>query len=372
MSRTVGHVRVLLSGAATLLLCVLMIGGCENSPEDELLEGRQALTEGDAERAEKHLRAAQEADSDLVEARRMMASVKVLREDFEEAEEILDDLWEELKLDRERDLNSDQRRTRQLMNKQYTELYRQWAGSIDRSDEPESFSEVVERGLERNSRDGRLNSMLVDFYRQRADEYIEQNERIRAAEQLERIEDLHIFADTRRQARQEARQLRREAFFEEASTRFESDLRPNLMEGASYDPDSESIELSVEQPLDGRLDPDDDEAVDQARTMAVQTLMPTLSQFAVSLGDLEAESVDFYGVELPALRIVDEEFRPGHYDMVVVLQRDDLFDMAFEYAEYERLRPDDESRQQKEPEVGEIVIEDDRIELHTERAQPVQ
>ena len=319
--------------------------GCEDSPEDKLMDGRQALATRQADLAEERLQAAIEADPDLVEAKRLMANVHMVRHDFQTAETTLQQLWDEQGLDHEADLSVDERRTRQLMNKQYTELYRQWAKSIDTSRDPDEFERIGQIGLQHNSRDSKLNTMMVDFYRERADRLIEQNKRIEAAEMLERIDDLHTFTDIRRSSRNRAHQVRREAFFEQAQIRFQEDLQPDLMESNAYDPEAKVVRMSIEQPIDRRLDPDDDEAMEQARNMATQTLLPTLSQFATALGGLAVEDVDLSALELPERTIAEENFRPGHYDMVVEVELSTLIDMAFEYAEHERTHTGEPARE---------------------------
>ncbi len=365
MSRRIGQSSSLLWGGIVTLFLAFAVMGCESTPEDELMDGRQALTVRDADRAEEHLRAAIEANPELLEARRLMADVHMLRADYDLAEEVLDELWTELSFDIESDLDPDQRRTRMLMTNQYTNLYRKWAESIDYGERPESFESVAKTGLERNRRDSRLNSLMVEYYRARADEFVVKNDRLQAARMLEQIDELHTFTDTRREAREQARQLRREAFRDQAQERFETELRPDLVEAEAYDEQSRTIYLTVEQSLDRRLDPDDSEAVDLARMMAAQTLLPRLGQYALSLGGLEVESVEFSALEIPGLRIVDETFHSRRYDMVVGLTQDDLFDMAFDYAEYERLRPEDQPRIQAEPQIRQIVVEGDRISVET-------
>ena len=347
MSQTIWQRGSLRSGVArwfVILLGVAMVTlGCEDSPEDKLMDGRQALATRQADLAQERLEAAIEANPDLVEAKRLMANVYMLRHDFETAEQVLAQLWAEQGFDREGDLNADQRRTRQLMNKQYSDLYRQWAKSIDITEAPDELERVGQTGLQRNSRDSRLNAMMVEFYEERAERLIEQNDRVKAAEMLERIDDLHTFTDIRRASRERAHQVRREAFFESAQARFEEELQPDLMEGDSYDPETEIVRMAIEHPVDRRFDPDDDEAVEQARNMASQTLLPMLSQFTIALSDLDVEEVELSHLEVPEHDVVDENFRPSRYDMTVEFELSTLIDMAFEYAELERTRHDDQS-----------------------------
>ncbi len=325
-----------------LCWCMVGLGGCEDSPRDKFMDGRQALTARDADGAEKKLEAAIEADPELLEARRLMANVHMLRGDFDRAEATLDRLWEEQGYAQEAELDSDDRRTRQLMNKQYTELYRQWAASIDPVENPESFEAVGQTGLERNSRDFRLAAKMVDFYQDRADRLVEANELIEAAETLERIDELRTFTDTRREANRRARELRRQAFYEEAIERFDDELRSDLIDSGAYDAETRRITMSIDQPLDRRLEPDDDEALYQAQETAIQTLLPTISQLVTAIGGFEVDELDVESIDTEDFRnrvrdrIVDEGFEAGQYEITVAVERDELIQLAFEYGENRR------------------------------------
>ncbi len=325
-----------------LVATLALLSGCEESPRDKFMDGRQALTARDADGAEEKLQAAIEADPDLLEARRLMANVHLLRGDFEQAEATLDRLWDEQGFAHEAELDADARRTRQLMNKQYTELYRQWAASIDPMENPESFETVGQTGLERNSRDFRLAAMMVEFYQDRADRLIEANERIEAAEMLENIDDLRTFTDTRRAANRRATELRRQAFSDEAVERFDDEIRGDLIESGAYDPETHQITMSIDQPLDRRLDPDDQEALTRAQDMAIQTLLPTISQLVTSIGGFEVDELEVDQIDTEEFRdrvrdrIVNEDFEAGQYEMVVAVERRELIDLAFEYKEHRR------------------------------------
>lgn len=319
--------------AVIVVVPTLALTGCEDTPRDKLTDGKRSLADGNLEEAQRHFEAALKEDDELVEARRLMATTYIESGDFEAAERTLEQLWDDRGFDREGELSADERQVRQLMSEQFSELYRRWAESIDEVEYPERFEEIARTGLERNRRDSALNTMLVDFYEKRADRYVERSQPLLAAEMLERIDDLHRFPDTRRESRERARQLRRQAFGDEAVERFERELRPDLIDADNYDPQRDMIAMDVEQPLDRRLDPDDADAVDRARETAVQTLVPTLSQFAVAMAGLDTDDADTTALQLPELKIEREQFRPGHYEMTVAIERESLVDMAFEYAE---------------------------------------
>lgn len=347
-----------------VLSTALVTVGCEDTPKDKLTDAKRALAEGDIDRADDRLGAALELDPELVEARRMMANVDMRRGDFEAAQTTLETVWEDEGLDREGELTAEQRQFRQLVNEQFGNLYREWLDSIDPQSAPERFEEVGRSGLTRNRRDGQLNTSMLEFYQQRAERYIERNEPVKAAEQLERIDELHRFPDIRRESRQRARTLRRQAFVEEARQRFRDEIQPDLVETDSYDPDTELIRMVLEPPIDHRLDPDDDEDRQQARTTAIQMLIPTLSQFAGSLADLEKEEINLAAADIPELSIEEESFQAGDYRAVFTLELSTVIDLAFAYAEDLRTRPDEQRPEQGADDVTEVVIGDD-IELDT-------
>lgn len=346
-----------------LMVVAVAAAGCEDTPEDHLADGKRALADRDLDSAQQRFEAALDAEPGLVEARRLLATTFIRDGEYELAEQTLRELWDDEDFDNEADLSADERQTRQLMSEHFSELYRSWGQSIDAEDQPGHFEDVVRRGLERNSRDGTLNQMLADFYETRANRFVERGEPIRAAELLERIDDLHRFPDTRRESRQRARQLRRQAFGDDARQRFEAELQAELVDTEAYDPQSETLRMTIEQPPDSRFDPDDDDAVTQARRTAVQTVAPTLTQYAIDIGDLDPEQVDPADIELPELTVEDEDFGPGHYEMTVALELSGLVDMAFEMAE--GIRRADNGESGAGAGVGQFNVDDGAIKLDT-------
>ena len=347
--------------AATLCAGVLSMG-CDDTPRAKLSEGKQALAQGDYERAAQRLAAALDEDEELLEARRLKATARMEAGDYEVAERILEQLWEEGDYDDEGQLDGDERQTRQLISDQFSELYHRWAESIDLQEDPQRVEEIAWEGLKRNSRDSDLNRLLKDFYEQRADRYEEQSERLKAAEQLENIDELHRFPDTRRESRTRAEQLRREAFEEEALEQFEQRLRPDLVDNGVYDPDDQTLALVVEHPTDRGLKPEDTEAVDRARDTAVQMLMPTLWQYAAAMGGLDTDEVDDPPLDPPQLAVEDEQFHTASYEMTVSMHRDDLMEMAFNYHEYRRIKAEDEHPDAPQQDV---LVEQEDVELDT-------
>lgn len=348
--------------AVVLAAGILLSMGCENTPRDKLNDGKRALADGDLVEAEQRLEAALEADPELVEARRLLATTYIEDEQFEAAERELEELWDDQGFDREGELGADERQTRQLMSEQFSQLYQNWAKSVDPGDDPEQFEAIAQAGLERNSRDSTLNTMLVEFYEDWADRHVERSDKVQAAEMLERIDELHRFPDTRRESRKRAKQLRREAFEPEAVERFETELLPELEEMGAWNGDDEVISMTIGQPPDGRLDPEDEQAVEQARNTAAQTLVPTLSQYAVVMARVDSDEVETTAVQLPQLTVEDEEFGPGSYEMTVAMPLTELVDMAFALSEYERTDAADQPYQNADEEP---LVAGDKIPLDT-------
>lgn len=336
-----------------LLSAVMVLGACESSPQDKMREARSAILSGNADLAQERLEEVLSADGESFEARRLMANVHVIRGDFDKAEQTLQKLWDEEGLGGDGEFSDEQRRQRVLLRDQFNELYRRWVDALDPSADPETFEAVVRKGLERDGRNTRFNALLVDFYNERADRFVERNEKVRAAEELENVEGLRTFPDIRRSARERAANLRREAFGAQARARFEEKLQPDLMESESYDASRERVRLSVSQSVDRRLDPNSDEARVQARTIATRAIAPTIAQLAIGMTEFPFEEVELSALSMPEMAVEGENFRRGNYEMVVVIKLEDLISMAFGYAEYERTRPEESEEEVVAEEGGE-------------------
>ena len=314
----------------------LLFTACDPTPEDQLTEAKRALASGDLDRAETRLDDLLNAYPQMLEARRVQADAYIRRGEYELARDTLEALWQEQNLEQEGDLTADQRQFRQLLNDQFRKLYHQWAASIDPTEAPERFEAICLAGLERDSRDGKLNQLLVDFYQQRAERHIERNDLVGAAEQLERIDDLYQFPDVRRESRERAATLRRQAFFEEASLRFQDEVQPNLHASQIYDAEAGTLEFSLQPTLGRRIGPDDREARREARQTALQSLEPILKRLAADLAELSTADVEALPVEMPEIRVDDESVQAGQYRATVKIELDELMDLAFQFHEAHR------------------------------------
>lgn len=330
----------------SLMGLVLFTVACEKSTQDMMREGRGALAAGNYDVAEQRFNEALAAEPGLFEARRLLVDVQAGRGDFKGAEEALQALWEEEGLGADGELGAEQRRNRGLIRDQFDRLYRRWVEAIDPATDPETFEEVAKKGLERDSRNTRLNALLSEFYQERAERFVERGEKMRAAEELEKIEDLRIFADMRRQLRERAQNLRNEGFAQEARARFEEQIGPELIESESYDPVTEQLRLAVEQPVDRSLNPASEADRNQARELAIGSLVPTLAQMAVTLSGQPLEEEALGAIRMPKFTFDGEDFRRGRYSATVQLSLESLVEMAFEYAEQVRAQAEDETSEE--------------------------
>ncbi|MFU8805796.1 MAG: tetratricopeptide repeat protein [Bradymonadaceae bacterium] len=316
------------------LLCLLVAAmGCQDSPKDKLREGRSAIAAQNPDVAEARLNEALAADPNLIEARRLMADVHILRGDFQKAEETLQTLWTGHGFEKDdAQLQPEQRRHRQLINDQFSALYRGWAEALDSKENPDKFEEVLRKGLERDARSTRLNTLLVDHYSSRAERYIEQGEKVKAAEELEKIAGpgIRTFTERRQEANSRAANLRREAFVEAAKKRFESEIKPELVDAERFDEESGRILITVENEFPRRMSD-----VEQARAQTSPQLAPLIGALVVRIGGL-GEDADMKKFTTPEIGIMDEDLTRGQYSLSAAFTLDGAIDTAFTYHETRR------------------------------------
>lgn len=333
--------RTLLPRRLVLCLVVAIFAlavACESSPQDKMREARSAVVTGNADLAETRLTEVLAEDPESFEARRLMASVEILRGEYEAAEESLQTLWQEEGLDKEGDFTTVQNQRRGLLADQFNDLYRRWVEALDPMNEPEEFEEVVLRGLERDGRNTRFNALLLDFYQERADRLVEQNKKVEAAQMLEKIESLRTFPEIRREAMERAENLRLEAFTALARERFEENIQPGLMESDSYDSEAETIRLAINLTVDRGLDPSNEEDMERARRLATRAIAPTIAEMAISLTDIPFGQVELSQLSMPEITVAEENLRRGNFEMTAAIELENLIGSAFQYAEFERTR----------------------------------
>ncbi len=322
------------------LICTLvlsMAGGCKDHPKDKLREGRSALAAKNPDLAEARLNEALQADPTMIEARRLMIDVHLMRSDFPKAEQTLVALWNDLGFERPiTQIPPEERPNRQLMADQFNDLYRRWAESTQPAQNPEQFEEIVKKGLAHNPRSTRLNSMLVDFYKERAEKLLEHGEKLQAAKTLEQIPELLTLPNTRQAAITRAETLRHEAFNDAILARFENELKPQLIASNQFDTERNAVIIRLSEPVNRRLIPKNPADHAPARKQALETLAPKIAQTTIKIADLPADTPIEEFSELP-YSIVSENFVRGNFTLVVALPLTSIWELSFRLHEKNRL-----------------------------------
>ena len=216
--------------SALLLSATLALSACEKSAKEKLSEAYSAIQSKDADRAEAAIKDALAKEPDAEQAPVLMAQVHRLRAQYEKAEQELDGAWKKNSLDGDK-LSTQQKRMKQLFTEEYyPELYREWAESIDAVANPQKFEEIVLKGLKHEKDDKYLNTMLVEFYGKYAEKLIEQGKKAQGADTLEKIKPLYTSSKIRNEALTRASALRLEVYREGAQARFDTSIKPKLVE----------------------------------------------------------------------------------------------------------------------------------------------
>ncbi len=267
------HAQPLRRAAAWLALSLTCAFGpiaCEKSARDRLNEAGAAIAQEDPDRAEAALKEAVVKDPKLsTEVQRQMIKVHMLRGAFDKAEAELSGLWQELGLDGE-GLSVSQKREKGLLVDRSTELYLAWASSIDAAQTPTRYEEVVRKGLARDPKHPRLNTMLVDFYGDYAERLIKEDKKLQAAEVLDKIVPLMTSPQRRNAAQAQAATLRQEAYVAQVRARFEQELKPELVQAERWDDAKGQVLFTIEVEVERKLRPgrEEDEAAAQAVALA--------------------------------------------------------------------------------------------------------
>jgi tetratricopeptide (TPR) repeat protein len=293
--------------AVAWVACAWGAAGCEPTAKEKLVEARTALNAGDADKAEAALDAALAKDASLVEAERIKWRVFLLRKQYDKAEQALKDFSEKQGLGKE-GLPGDKKSLKRLVESDYNELYRLWAEGVG-ADSPTKYREVLEAGLARDPKDPELNRMLVAHLESVADASLKKGDKVGAAEAYEALLELRTMPATRKEARTQAVNLRKEIFMDAARTRFDGEVKPKL--GDLYDASSGTILYAIEAEVDRALNPRKPEDVTQAQAIAVAALGAQIQAHVRQIGGLGPE------VELikqpNGIKIIEESFERGVY-----------------------------------------------------------
>lgn len=328
--------------AACILATAVVTVGCEKGPKEQLRTAQAAVLAEKPDVAEDNLKAVLKADPDNVEARRLMAQVHKLRDQYAKAEEELNKLWADLGFDKEgAELSTEQRRQEQLIRDDFTELYREWAEAIDPKENPEKYEEVLRSGLKFDEKNPRLNSMLVEFYELRGEKLVEQGKKAEAADVFEKILELRTLPQKREQATERASNLRFEAHRDKALAYFNEKAKPKLIEQERWDEEAKAVVLSVEKDMPRGFNPKNEEQVGAARQAMFAELAGELQKIIVDATGISADA-NFKVLNRPSNlqmlqeNVVDEEVDRRDYTLTAKLPIEQVLKLGYEVREATR------------------------------------
>jgi hypothetical protein len=344
--------------AAALVLSVLALGpaACKQGPEEHLLSAKMAVLNAKPDVAEKHLKPVLEAQPDNFEAKRLMASVHQLRDDFAGAEEKFLALrkaqgFDEAAGESAKKLTTKQKSQRELLERDLLELYHDWATSLDPAADMATFEEVVQKGLAIDPKKPRLNTILVKAYENHAKKLVEQGKKIEAAEYYEKIPKLYTSSAMRDKAKERASNLRFEVNRVKMLAYFNKTAKPKLVADERYDAEKKIITFSVEQDVDEveeyftekkgtrvRLDPRKEKIKPIVHEYTVaKKLKPALIAVVVEATGIPADS-DFSKVQPPkGFEIVSAEATRRDYTIEASIPLDAVLKLGFEVRQQTRL-----------------------------------
>lgn len=248
--------RARLVGAVALMALVSWASfGCSKTPEERLRIAKSAVIKEKPDVAKENLEKVLDEKSDSFEGRRLMAKTHMLQEDYEKAEEGLKELWKESEFDDEdKDLSGSEQETKEELEEDFVEVYMAWADSIDRDDDPDKFEEVASSALDYDADKPDLNDMLLEFYNERAEASLDDDDKAKAAEYYESVLDLRALPQEREKARDEAQELRFEINRKEFTDYFEEKGKAKFEEDDTFnegdDDEDDTLTFSVEQSID--------------------------------------------------------------------------------------------------------------------------
>ncbi|MFP4599477.1 MAG: tetratricopeptide repeat protein [Persicimonas sp.] len=345
-----GRVRLLLVAALVAFVSWATLG-CQKTPEEQLRTAKGAVIKEKPDIAEENLEAVLAADSENFEARRLMGQVHQLRGNFAKAEESFTGLWDEAGFDDEgAELPTDQKSHKEALEENFTELYLDWADSLDPDEEPEKFEEVARKGLEVAPKKPSLNNMLVDFYESRAKQLVEKGEKLEAADTYEKILDLRTLPKNRSNAEERATNLRFEANKEQMLTYFNDKAKAKFEKADRYDEEEETITFTAEQPISEvekalkeeqggnvRLNPRNEKHAAIIQQATLQTkLGPALQKVVAEATGIDEDS-DFSGLQPPdGLEVDNWDAKGRTFVLTAKLPVDDLLKLGFQVKEQTR------------------------------------
>ena len=321
-------------GLVALIVFMALGAGCE---EDPMTRGRAALLGEKPAVAQEAFEKVLAKDPENLEARRLMAEVYRLQGDFAQAEKQLMEIWEKQGFGEEgKDLAPEQKSLRGRMSQQLEDVYIEWADSIEPAEEPQKFDEIVKKGLERDPKNTRLHTMMVEHLMDRAERLVEEGKKLEAADAFEAVLNYRTLPSQRDEADERAGNLRLEVFSNRVRDSFERELKPRLVEEKAWSDERKAVSVAIEAEVDRSLNPRSDEDVKRARTQARPAVALGLGATIARMTGVQIEQADMEKLGWPKHALDSEDFRRGRYGVKAYVALDDAIAYAFQAAERDR------------------------------------
>lgn len=293
-------------------------------------QGTAAVLSGQADLAEQQLGRVLKKDPENAEAARLMADVHRIRGSFLASEQALDNLWKAHGFDdTERELAPAEKALRSRMDEQYNDLYAEWVGKIDPTEDPETYEAVLRRGLARAPRSNRLNTLIVEFLIARAERAIEGNRKEDAAKAYEEVLAFGALPNVRTEAQEKARNLRLELFSDAVDKRLETEVKPRRTVNGQWSTERNGAMDRITMEVDRALRPENPADVVKVRELAREHVA---AQIAKLVADLTGVQVDIPSTQvLPAHHTQNETFKRGVYSIDVIVAVDVAKKIAFDH-----------------------------------------
>jgi cytochrome c-type biogenesis protein CcmH/NrfG len=344
--------------ALAVALSSLVMTGCEPSTKDHLRKAKAAVLAENPEKAEEHLNPVLEAEPDNFEAKRLMGQVHRLDEDFAKAEEKLQALWEENGFDKEGEkLETEQKQRKQLLEDDFSTLYKEWADTLDGKENPEQFEEVVNKGLEIDPNSNRLNTLLVDFYQAQGERLVEQGKKQEAADTFEKVLDLRTMGDVRESVKERVSNLRFEAHKEKAYKYFNEQAKPELVKEERYDEENKAVKFEREFALEKIVEDSGQDEINLGTKegqnfVRAYALKMSVKQLIQETTGLE-EDFSYQMVDIPKeFKISKEDLNRKEYSLQGMVPVDSLLREGYEIKQELRRQAEKEAKKKDADEEG--------------------
>lgn len=346
-----------------VLGAALALSACEPTPEESLRSAKAAVLAENPEVAEEHLAKVLKAMPESFDALRLEAQIHRLSEDYAQAEEALQSLWDERGFAEEgADLDTDQKRQRQLLEDDFVTLYKNWASSVDAKESPEIYEEILQKGLEKEPDSNRINTLLVEFYMVRGERLVEKGEKPAAADTFEKILDLRARSTVRAEVEERVSNLRFEAHEAKAYAYFNEKAKPKLVEAERYNVEEKTVSFERVFPLEeivkasgqDKLDMTTKESQSFVRTYALRQAVKQLIEETTGLeGDFDYKIVTIP----PKFSVGEEKLTDEAYELSGEVLVDALLREGFNISEKlrreaKKASPSEESEEAGEPDEG--------------------